>query len=130
MVAYAENCRPDECCGLLAGHSGGVVRFVYPLTNSNASPVSYTIDAREHFAAWRHAERNGWELIGAFHSHPNGPSEPSATDRALAGEPDWAYVIVSGGSLYAYRMVEQAVTPIDLLVVDQLATPTGEQEAS
>lgn len=119
MLAHAENSLPNECCGLLAGDLlagdlGGQVRFVYPLTNSNSSPVSYTIDAGEHFAAWKHAERNGWELIGAFHSHPNGPSHPSATDRALASERDWIHVIVSNGTLNAYRIVDGLATPVEI----------------
>ena len=50
-----------------------MVRFVYPLTNSNPSPTSFTIDPTEHFHSWRHATANGWDLIGAFHSHPDGP---------------------------------------------------------
>ena len=89
---------PDECCGLLAGRDG-VVRFVYPLTNSNPSPTSFTIDPTEHFHSWRHATANGWELIGAFHSHPGGPDRPSRTDLALANEPEWVYLIVASGEI-------------------------------
>ena len=59
-----------------------VVRFVYPLTNANPSPTSFTIDPTEHFHSWRHATANGWDLIGAFHSHPGGPGRPSKTDLA------------------------------------------------
>ena len=89
---------PNECCGLLAGETG-VVRFVYPLTNANPSPNSFTIDPREHFHSWRHASSNGWDLIGAYHSHPNGHGYPSKTDLALANEPEWIYLIVAGGEI-------------------------------
>lgn len=95
---------PDECCGLLAG-LGNLVRFVYPLTNSQASPSAFTIAADEHFGAWRHAEAHGWELIGAFHSHPQGPEHLSTTDIALAGEPDWFYLVVTSQTLRAYQIV-------------------------
>lgn len=115
ILAHADFCFPNECCGLLAGEAEGRVRFVYPLTNADNSPTSYTIEAREHFEAWRHAERHGWELLGAFHSHPLGPNHPSHTDRERAAEPDWAYVIVSDGDLRAYRIVNRAVTRIELL---------------
>lgn len=93
---------PDEGCGLLAGTSAGVVDFVYPLTNADASPTSYTIDPYEHFQAWKHAEKRGWDLIGAFHSHPGGPPHPSPTDLRLAAEPDWTYVIAVGEHLRAF----------------------------
>lgn len=115
MLAHAAFCHPDECCGLLAGDGGGLVRFVYALTNAEPSPITYTIDAREHFGALQHAERNGWELIGAFHSHPHGPPRPSATDLARAAEPDWAYVIVSEQRLHAFRIVDRIPTPVELL---------------
>jgi proteasome lid subunit RPN8/RPN11 len=89
---------PEECCGLLAGLPD-VVRFVYPLTNANPSPTSFTIEPSEHFHSWRHATSNGWDLVGAFHSHPSGPSHPSKTDLALANEPDWVYLIIADGEI-------------------------------
>lgn len=116
ILAHADFCFPDECCGLLAGEVGGLVRFVYPLTNAATSPVSYTIEPREHFEAWRHAERHGWELLGAFHSHPQGPDQPSVTDLALAAEPAWAYVIVSNRNLRAYRIADQVATEVELVL--------------
>ena len=94
---------PDECCGLLAGLPD-VVRFVYPLTNANSSPTSYTIDPAEHFHSWRHATASNWDLIGAFHSHPAGPSHPSKTDLALANEPEWSYLIISGGEISGWAI--------------------------
>ena len=94
---------PEECCGLLAG-TPGVVRFVYPLTNSNPSPASFTIDPVEHFHSWRHAIANDWDLIGAFHSHPVGPDRPSQTDLALAKEPDWVYLIVARGKISGWTI--------------------------
>ena len=96
--AHAAFSHPDECCGLLAGRDA-VVRFVYPLTNSNPSPTTFTIDPTEHFHSWRHAIANGWDLVGAFHSHPNGPDRPSRTDLALANEPEWVYLIVVSGEI-------------------------------
>lgn len=115
MLAHADYCHPNECCGLLAGDPGGLVHFVYPLTNADHSPISYTVDPREHFEALKHAERNGWELIGAFHSHPQGSPRPSATDLARASEPDWVYVIVSERALEAFRIVDRAATLVALL---------------
>ena len=101
--AHEEFSLPQECCGLLAGITD-IVRFVYPLTNANPSPTSFTIEPGEHFHSWRHATANGWDLIGAFHSHPNGPSHPSKTDLALANEPDWVYLIIAGGEISGWTI--------------------------
>jgi proteasome lid subunit RPN8/RPN11 len=38
------------------------------------------------------------EVVGFYHSHPEGPDGPSATDRAQARWPDHVYVIVSLGA--------------------------------
>ena len=102
---------PEECCGLLAG-TDETVCFVYPLTNSNPSPQSFTIDPVEHFRSWRHATARGWELIGAFHSHPAGPARPSRTDLALANEPDWVYLIVAAGEISGWEIRERIAAPV------------------
>ena len=74
----------------------GRLRFVYPLSNVDRSPHRFTIDPTEHFRALQHAERNGWDIAGTFHSHPHGAARPSATDIG-AFDQDWVHVIV--GSL-------------------------------
>jgi proteasome lid subunit RPN8/RPN11 len=94
IIAHARFEFPNEACGLLAADETGTLRMCYTLTNADRSPVSYTVDPTEHFRSMQHAERNGWDLVGAFHSHPSGVAFPSATDRRQALEPDWLYVIV------------------------------------
>nr|MBO2500672.1 M67 family peptidase [Acidimicrobiia bacterium] len=94
VIRHAEACLPDECCGLLAVDAVGRIRFVYPLTNADPSPTTFTIAPEEHFAALRHAERHGWEIGGVFHSHPKGPPELSEVDLAQPHDPDWIHVVV------------------------------------
>ena len=94
-MAHARFCAPEECCGLIAADASGAIRFAYPLTNSYHSPVRFNIEPSEMFGAVRHAESNGWDLAGAFHSHPAGPAYPSPTDQAEAGEPGWLYLVAS-----------------------------------
>jgi proteasome lid subunit RPN8/RPN11 len=94
-MAHARYCAPEECCGLIAADAQGAIRFAYPLTNSYHSPVRFNIEPAEMFGALRHAESNGWDLAGAFHSHPRGPAYPSPTDQAEAGEPSWLYLVAS-----------------------------------
>ena len=102
ILAHADNCAPDECCGLLATDAEGGVRFAYPLTNADPSPLSYTVDPDEHFHALRHAESRGWEIAGVFHSHPQGPAMPSMVDVQAALEPDWMYLIAVPGEIRGF----------------------------
>ena len=94
VIAHARFTYPEEACGLLAVDDTGDVRMVYCLTNVERSRYRFTVDPNEHFRAWRHAERNGWEIGGAFHSHPASAAVPSSSDIAGALDPTWLHVIV------------------------------------
>lgn len=119
MVAHSRFCAPDEACGLLAVDGDGSVRMAYCLTNVDASHASYTVDPTEHFHALMHAERNGWSLGGAFHSHPASGAVPSRTDVERALEPGWLYVIVGLADpdrpeVRGWRIVGGAATEVAL----------------
>ncbi len=101
ILTHAENTLPDECCGLIAVENGAI-RFAYPLTNANPSPLTFTVDPEEHFGAMRHAESQGWEILGVFHSHPTGEPSPSPVDVAMAWDPDWIHLIAGSGELAAF----------------------------
>lgn len=114
ILNHASNCAPNECCGLVASDEDGQISFAYPLTNCEPSPISYTVDPEEHFAALQHAESRGWTLSGAFHSHPKGPATPSVIDVQRANEPDWIYLIVGDGRLRGFRIKDREVDEVDL----------------
>jgi len=92
ILSHSRAGLPNEACGLVAGDEGGVTAL-FCLDNADASPVSYTIDPSGHFRVLMEAEANGWELIGAFHSHVNARAYPSPTDVAGAAEPDWIWLV-------------------------------------
>jgi proteasome lid subunit RPN8/RPN11 len=92
MRMAVEEKAPEEACGLLAG-KGHSILGVLPITNKLHSPVRYQMDPLEQLQAFRRIEDDGQELVGIYHSHPNGPDVPSATDIAEAFYPDAIYVI-------------------------------------
>ncbi|MGH8913008.1 MAG: M67 family metallopeptidase [Acidimicrobiia bacterium] len=114
ILAHAADCAPDECCGLLAADGDGRISFAYLLSNTNPSPVSYTVDPDEHFHALRHAESMGWEIAGVFHSHPNGPATPSMVDVQAALDPGWMYLIAAPGEIRGFWIRESGVEEIGL----------------
>lgn len=103
IVAHARFCAPEEACGLLAFDGAGRLRMAYCLSNVDASPSRFTVDPNEHFRAIRHAERNGWVIGGAFHSHPASEARPSPTDIAGALTAAWLHVIAGPLSMPAVR---------------------------
>ena len=93
MVAHCLEGRPNEACGLIAAKDGEVVRVVR-MKNAAGSPVRYSLDPAEQFAAYRMFDDEGLELAGVFHSHTHTEAYPSPTDVRLASE-DVPYLIVS-----------------------------------
>lgn len=94
IVAHAREDAPNECCGMIGGADGRAAT-IYRATNAEASPLRYSIDAKEQFDLMRRIEDAGEELVGIYHSHTRSPAYPSQTDVNLAGWPDAVYLIVS-----------------------------------
>lgn len=98
MTGHSGWAHPHEACGLLAG-SQDAIAMVFCLSNRDASPIRYTIDPHEHYGAMRYAESRGWNIVGAWHSHPTGDAVLSNTDLELSPGGEWITVVVGGGSL-------------------------------
>ena len=108
IVDHCIAARPNEGCGLIAARDGEVVR-VLRMKNAAASPVRYSLDPAEQFAAYRMLDDEGLDLAGVFHSHTHTEAYPSPTDVRLASE-DVPYLIVSLAEdpprLRAFRIVK------------------------
>ncbi len=80
-------------------------------------PDRFEIDPRTRLTAMREAEVEGLEMIGHYHSHPDHPAQPSATDLAAAWEPDLIWLIVAvtekGAGAVAAFQADQAATRFD-----------------
>ena len=99
MVAHAKADLPNECCGILAGPDGQVMR-AYRITNVEASPYRFVMDPVELGNVDSDAGDNDWELLAIYHSHTGSEAYPSDTDVRIAGDtaglyPDVRYVLVS-----------------------------------
>ena len=94
VVAHARRELPNECCGLLLGRDDEIDES-YPARNVRESATRFLIDPGDHFAAIRCARASGRTVRGAYHSHPHGPSAPSASDAAELTDPSLVHMIVS-----------------------------------
>jgi len=79
---------PNEGCGALIGPRGGPVVETIPLPNrEQESPrVRFTVSPQDYMEVEDAADTRGLELLGFWHSHPDHPARPSATDRKYAWE--------------------------------------------
>lgn len=100
--AHAEAAYPEECCGGVLGRAGraGGVEVCRAIPVENGWPGErggrYRIGADTVRALEAIATREGVELIGFYHSHPDAAAVPSALDLELAW-PWYTYLIVPVG---------------------------------
>ncbi|PCD03692.1 hypothetical protein COC42_04890 [Sphingomonas spermidinifaciens] len=94
-----------EACGLLLG-AGNLVEVATVAANVAAQPAKrFEIDPAHLLAAHRAARAGGPAILGYWHSHPSGLTEPSATDAAMADPDGRVWVIVAGGAVRCFRAV-------------------------
>lgn len=101
IIAHCQAQYPKEACGILAGAKGTVER-VFPMTNVDDSPISYTFDPKEQLRVQKAMAQDRLELLAIYHSHTATAASPSPVDVARASEPgvallmpDVHYVLVS-----------------------------------
>ena len=101
IKAHAMEDCPAECCGLLFGslaedgsaETAHACRMQNQCTESK-SRCHYRMDPLEIHHAEEYYAKQGLELIGFYHSHPDHPAETSAEDlREMI--PETVYLIVS-----------------------------------
>ena len=102
--AHGAEAYPHECCGALLGRDSEAVDknatrevlALFPLVNRrDDSPRNrFAVTAEDVRDADRAAQKQGLEVIGWYHSHPDHPARPSQYDQDHAW-PWYSYVIVS-----------------------------------
>jgi proteasome lid subunit RPN8/RPN11 len=98
VVDHAREGDPREVCGVLAGERGDGYRVDHAIRTRNAADrprVAYEIPPEELLAVVSAVEDEGRDVVGFYHSHPTGPTEPSATDCEAATWVDHLYLIVA-----------------------------------
>ena len=107
LLDFAEEAGSSECCGLILGR-GDTVEILELTANVAASPYNaFEIDPSVLIRAEKHVREGGLEILGYFHSHPNGAIEPSETDVQSAAADGRCWLIIAGAEISAWRAVER-----------------------
>src|SRR5487761_1314549 len=83
-----------ECCGLLAGRDGIITR-VLPARNALDGATAYEIAPEELFRLMRQIRAENLEMMGIYHSNPQGENQPTARNIEYECYPEAAYFIHS-----------------------------------
>lgn len=90
MRAHAERVFPEECVGAVLSDGATVL----PLENSAENRrCGFAVSARACLWVERTAQAKGLEVLGFYHSHPDGPAEPSVRDEAHATPGRWMFIV-------------------------------------
>ncbi len=93
LAGHAQEVYPEECCGVLVGPSSSEapepdcqVTALWPVDNREVGDRrrGYTLSPEDLLEVYRRARREGREVIGYYHSHPDGEAVPSRRDLAEA----------------------------------------------
>ncbi|WP_373488880.1 Mov34/MPN/PAD-1 family protein [Blastomonas sp.] len=116
LLDQARAAHPLECCGLLLGE-GGVVCAIVPTANVADNPARhFEIDPAMLIAAERAMRQGGAQLIGYYHSHPDGLARPSARDAAASAGDGRLWLIIGGDHMTAWLAHPHGFDAIDLKI--------------
>ncbi|GHC82481.1 Mov34/MPN/PAD-1 family protein [Novosphingobium pokkalii] len=118
MLAAAHRAHPREACGLLLGEANHIA-LAQECTNVAPDPLHhFEIDPVALIAAHRAARAGAPQVLGYFHSHPNGLTRPSATDSAQAAGDRRTWAIVAQGKVTIWRDTPSVFQALSYRVTD------------
>ncbi len=98
MISHGVEGYPEEVCGVLFNplERPGQITEVHPVKNVTTEDTArrYLIDPEEFMMAQKHADKEGLDICGIYHTHPDHPPLPSETDLKTAWE-GYLYLILS-----------------------------------
>ena len=118
MQAAARAAHPHEACGILLGE-GGRIAEACETRNVHPEPAThFEIDPQALIDAHRVARSGGPQVLGYFHSHPNGLATPSATDRTSSAGDGRIWAIVAAGDVTFWRDGEEGFAALSFARIE------------
>lgn len=113
-----------EVCGLIGADTDGKPVSCYPIGNSAETPKNrFLLEAGQQIAAMKQMRDKGESLFAIYHSHPDTPAVPSATDIEQASYPEALHLIISLNTkgvleLRGFKIADQTVTEAVLNLIE------------
>ena len=121
ILQQAQSAEEREICGLISARAGQPVRS-YPVENIASEPTHhFQMAPQQQIDAMRKMREREETLFANYHSHPDAPARPSATDLREAAYSDALYIIISlaiEGTLEirGFRLHESDVEAVNIVV--------------
>ena len=118
ILEQAERTFPEEACGLLLGVRQHITDARPTANIASDRTRHFEIDPQTLVDAHRSARGGGAQVLGYYHSHPAGPAEPSAVDRARAAHDGAVWAIAGADDVTFWRDEEAGFVPLSYTVAD------------
>jgi proteasome lid subunit RPN8/RPN11 len=103
VFLHAERCYPNEAVGALLSKDTTIVEAVEAV-NIADDANRFEVDPSEVLRIQKQADQNGFEIVGWYHSHPDGEPIPSKLDAECAFEGQICMIVsVKQGTAAEYR---------------------------
>ena len=119
LIEEAGAAFPCECCGMLVGEDENITACIPARNVHSQSKTHFEIEPQALIDAHRAAREGGAAVVGYYHSHPSGPPEPSATDRASASGDGRVWAIVGEGEVRFWRDTKTGFEPLSYSLADR-----------
>lgn len=113
-----------EVCGLVGANADGIPVSCYPINNSAQTPKTrFLLEPSQQIAAMKAIRDKNENLFAIYHSHPDTPAVPSATDIEQASYPEAVHLIISLNTkgvleMRAFKIVEDSVRELPLRLIE------------
>lgn len=118
MLRATAEAAPREACGLLLGEGARIERASLAANVHWAPETHFEIDPVALIAAHRAARAGGPQVLGYWHSHPSGLTEPSAEDARQASGDGRLWAIVAAGTITLWSDSPQGFVALSYAAVD------------
>ncbi|RNI15004.1 M67 family peptidase [Methanohalophilus sp. RSK] len=118
ILEELESNRPFEACGVLVGINEGSVAAVkraVPVSNSRRTQYSFELDPTEFYRIWDHAEKEGMDVVGIYHTHPANAARPSEWDKKSMRNFPLIWIIAGIDGVFAYRFVKERLSTVHMV---------------
>lgn len=119
LLGEAAKAAPEECCGILLGQGNRVEAMVPAANVAEDRHRRFEIDPQALIDAHRQARAGGPQVLGYYHSHPDGPAAPSAVDAALAAGDGMVWAIIGKTGVTFWRDEERGFVPLSTAIEDR-----------
>ena len=132
LKAAAEAAFPAESCGLLVGRGQEQLTLMDVVSSINVADEPqrhFLVDPQVQFDVLRRLRGSTDRIIGHYHSHPNGKTDLSRHDLAMADDPDMVWGVVAldaggrAGSLAAYVCRSGQAVEVEIATSSRTSDP-------